>query len=231
MRRGLRFSSCRYIWQQSRFRVIKTVKDRSFSSQQMVQTWGTRQSQMCFKTFVRSLRFFSQDKDHKEDLEENQRLLSSLPSAVQTDETAPNQRNSPFSHHLQRCGCPSDVLDLTCQYAPTVRQVCSCLTLMWTTTKKMTNEQRLYELQLMYSHPAFDRLLQSAMKSVGHMRTEDIAYSLIAMVKLGVPQRSRVLQTFLRHCQVVNENLSNIMKTFFSFLICCVILVTHLIVL
>lgn len=66
----------------------------------------------------------------------------------------------------------------------------------------MSDEQQRYELQLMFEHPAFEKLLQRAMKDVGHMRNEDLAYSLLGMVKLGVPESSRVVQTFLRNCQV-----------------------------
>lgn len=102
---------------------------------------------------------------------------------------------------LESCGSPSDVLDLTGKYSPTARQVSHCLTHMWATTKKMTDEQRHYELQLMFEHPAFDQLLQRAMKTVVHISNEDVTYSLLSMVNLGVPQRSRVVQTFLRTCQ------------------------------
>ncbi|KAK1876823.1 FAST kinase domain containing protein 2 mitochondrial [Dissostichus eleginoides] len=63
-----------------------------------------------------------------------------------------------------------------------------------------------YELQLMFEHPGFDMLLQQAMTSVGKMGNRDVAYSLLSMVNLGVPQGSRVIQTFLRNCQ---ENLND----------------------
>ncbi|XP_044043972.1 FAST kinase domain-containing protein 2, mitochondrial [Siniperca chuatsi] len=210
MRWGLRFCSRRSLWQQRSFPVTTSIKDTSFPSQQLAHIWGTRQSQTCLaRSLVSSVRFYSQDRIHNEDLEEKEHLSSplalesALPAESQSDETASRQRQrrSPFLDHLRRCGSPSDVLDLTCQYSPTVRQVSNSLTHMWSTTKKMSDEQRRYELQLMFEHPAFDRLLQRAMKSVGHMRTEDMAYSLIGMVKLGVPQRSRVVQTFLRTCQ------------------------------
>ncbi|CAG06685.1 unnamed protein product [Tetraodon nigroviridis] len=110
------------------------------------------------------------------------------------------------------------VLDLTCKYAPTPRQVSNCLTHMWSTTKKMSEEQRLYELQLMFEHPALDRLLQSSIKTVAHMNTEDIAYALLSMVNLGIPQRSRVVQTFLRHCQ---EKLNDFDEKSLSILASC----------
>lgn len=226
MRRGLRFCSRRSLWQQHSFPGTTSNKNASFPSQQWAHIWGTKQS--LSGSLVRSVRFYSQDRIHSEDLEEKEHLLSplaesSLPTEVQTDETASRQetRRAPFYDHLQRCGSPSDVLDLTCQYAPTVRQVSNCLTHMWSTTKKMSDEQQRYELQLMFEHPAFDKLLQNAMKRVGHMRSEDIAYSLLGMVKLGVPQRSRVVQTFLRNCQVGSERLLNKHVLILAILLLC----------
>lgn len=136
------------------------------------------------------MRFYSQDSIHSEDLEATEHLSSRQ-----------SQRRYPFYDRLQQCGSPSDVLDLTCQYAPTVREVSNCLTHMWSTTKVMSDEQQRYELRLMFEHPAFHRLLQKAMNNLVHLRSTDLAYSLIGMVKLGVPQRSRVVQTYLRACQ------------------------------
>lgn len=226
MRRGLRFCSRSSLWQQHSFSGTTSIKSESFPSQQWAHIWGTKQS--LSGSLVRSVRFYSQDRIHSEDLEEKEHLLSplaesSLPTEVQTDETASRKepRQAPFYDHLRRCGSPSDVLDLTCQYAPTVRQVSNCLTHMWSTTKKMSDEQHRYELQLMFEHPAFDKLLQNAMKRVGHMRSEDIAYSLLGMVKLGVPQRSRVVQTFLRNCQVGSERLSNKHVLILAILLLC----------
>lgn len=216
MRWGLRICSRRSSWQQRSFLVTTSIKDTSVPSQQLAHIWGTRQNQTCLtSSLVRSVRFYSRGRIHDEDLEEKEHLShplaeSSLPAEIQSDETTSMQkpRRYPLMDHLQRCGSPSDVLDLTCQNAPTVRQVSNCLTHMWFSAKKMSDEQRRYELQLMFEHPAFDGLLQKAMKGVGHMRSDDVAYSLISMVKLGVPQRSRVVQTFLRSCQVSSERLS-----------------------
>lgn len=201
--RGLHLCTRRPISKPSGFTIINLSKDACFQSQRPTHSFNTRLS------FVRRLpssaRFFSRDGSYS-DLEDKAEgdLSSLLPCVVQTYETASVQRRrfSPFFGQLQRCGSPSDVLDLTCKYAPTPRQISNCLTHMWSTTKKMSEEQRLYELQLMFDHPALDRLLQSSMKTVGHMSTEDIAYSLLSMVNLGIPQRSRVVQAFLRHCQV-----------------------------
>lgn len=201
--RGLHLCTRRSISKPSGFTIINLSKNASFHSQRPTYNFITRLSFVGRR--ASSARFFSRDRSYS-DLEDKAEgnLSALLPSVVQTYETASVQRRrfSPFFSQLQRCGSPSDVLDLTCKYAPTPRQVSNCLTHMWSTTKKMSEEQRLYELQLMFDHPAFDRLLQSSMKTVGHMNTEDIAYSLLSMINLGIPQRSRVVQTFLRHCQV-----------------------------
>lgn len=201
--RGLYLCTHRSISKLSRFKRINLSKDASFQSQLTAYVFNTRLSFVGRR--ANSARFFSLDGSYSDLEDKAEGNVSSLqPSVVQTYETASVQRQrfSPFFGQLQRCGSPSDVLDLTCKYAPTPRQVSNCLTHMWSTTKKMSEEQRLYELQLMFDHPAFDTMLHSSMKTVGQMNTEDIAYSLLSMVNLGIPQRSRVVQTFLRHCQV-----------------------------
>ncbi|XP_049919715.1 FAST kinase domain-containing protein 2, mitochondrial isoform X2 [Epinephelus moara] len=215
MKRVLSYCSRRSLWQQRSFLVTSSVKeDISYSSQQLAHIWSTRQQTCLDKSLVSSVRFYSQGRIHSDDLDDKEQhpssslSQSSLPAEIQSDEKASRQtrRWSPFIDHLESCASPSDVLDLTCQYAPTFRQVSNCLTQMWSTTKKMAEEQRRYELQLMSEHPAFDKLLQLAMKGAGHMSNEDVAFSLLCMVNLGVPQHSRVVQTFLRACQ---ENLND----------------------
>lgn len=219
MKLALRFCSRRSLWQQHSFLVTASVKDASFPSQQLAHIWGTRRNQTHLaRSPVSSVRFYSQGGIHREDLGEEERLPSllaeesSLPAGIQSDERASRQgqrqSRGPFMDHLQLCGSPSDVLDLTCKYEPTLGQISNCLSHMWSVTKKMTEEQRHYEVHLMFDHPGFDTLLQKATKGAGDMRSKDVAYSLIAMVKLGVPQRSRVVQTFLRICQVGSERLS-----------------------
>ncbi len=226
MRRALRVCSRRSLWLKPILPVSTSIRDTSSPSQQLAHIWGSRQRQTCLtSSLLSSVRFYSQDSTHKEDLEEKEHLSappaeSLEPAEIQTDDSRRRQRSSPFADHLLHCSSPSDVLDLTCKYAPTIRQVSNCLNHMWSTTKKMTEEQKRYELRLMFEHPAFDGLLQQAMKNVGHMRTEDMAYSLISMIKLGVPHQSRVVQTFLRTCQVDGERLLN-RKTNVFF--CCVV--------
>ncbi|TMS11760.1 FAST kinase domain-containing protein 2, mitochondrial [Larimichthys crocea] len=183
MRLALRICSRRSPWQP----VTTSIKDLPFRIHPLAHIGDSRPS-----LAGTSVRFYSQDGVRSEDR---------LTPVISSDGATSNKPRFPFNDHLQQCGSPSDVLDLTCRYAPTVRQISNCLTHMWSATKKMADEQRRCELELMFEHPALDRLLQNAMKSAGHMRNEDLAYSLISMVKLGVPQRSRVVQTFLRACQ------------------------------
>ncbi|XP_077368459.1 FAST kinase domain-containing protein 2, mitochondrial isoform X1 [Festucalex cinctus] len=128
------------------------------------------------------------------------------------------QRRFPFSELLQQCGSPSDVLDLSQQFAPNPGQISNYLTRMWTVIKKMSDEKRRCELQLMFEHPAFDQLLQNAMTLLGSMQNENLAYSLLAMVNLGVPQRSRVVQLYLRACQ---EKLNDFDEKSLSILASC----------
>lgn len=197
MRRSLHFCSRRFPCYLGRLPATTSITDASVSSQQLARIWRTGQSQTCLPTsLIGSARFYSHDSRHSEDFEEKE------PAEIQVAATMQGQRPSSFIDRLALCSSPSDVLDLTCQYAPTARQNSSCLTQMWATTKMMSDEQARYELRLMFEHPAFEKLLQQSMKSVRFMTGEDMAYSVLYMVKLGVPQRSRVVQTFLRASQV-----------------------------
>ncbi|KAM6958421.1 FAST kinase domain-containing protein 2, mitochondrial [Tautogolabrus adspersus] len=221
VRWALRFCSRSSLCQHRSSLLTTSIKDKSFHTQQLALILGARQTQTSLSgSLVSSVRFYSQERTHNEDSEEKEHLSSSLPAEVRSDDPASRrpQWMSAFMDHLQGCGSPSDVLDLTCEYSPTPRQVSNCLTHMWSCMKKMTDEQRHYELRLMFEHPAFDQLLQMAMKNVGHMRSEDLAYSLLSIVNLGVPQRSRVVQTFLRACQ---ENLNDFDEKGLSILSSC----------
>lgn len=210
MRRGLHLYSRRFHWHPGRLPATASITDASVSSQQLAHIWRTGQSQTCPpRSLIGSARFYSHDSRHSEDLEEKE------PAVIQTAASRHRQQSSPFIDRLSRCGSPTDVLDLTCLYAPTVRQISHCINQMWSTTKKMSEEQSRYELQLMFEHPAFEKLLQLAMKSVRFMTGDDIVYSLLYMVKLGVPQRSRVVQTFLRASQVGSNRLSYSRQTCF----------------
>lgn len=201
------------LWQRRGFRVTASMKDTSVPGPHLTQIGTAKLNQTCFsRSLVGTVRFYSQDKIFSN-------LGSKLPAEI-PHEDSPRQRprGHIFNDILEQCGSPSDVLDLTCRYAPTGRQLSNCLTHMWATVKRMPEEQRRYELQLMFEHPAYGRLMQTAMNSVGHMRGEDLVYSLISMVNLGVPEHSRVVQTFLRTCQ---ENLNDFDERDLSILASC----------
>lgn len=153
-----------------------------------------------------SVRFYS---SHNPEAEEDLLLVrpprvpkhtASPPSLRPQDQASPAKRVS-FYNRLQECGSPTDILDLVARFEPTQRRVSNCLTRIWEITKKMTEEQRRYELPLMFEHASFEGLLDRVMLDAGLMRTDDLAYCLLATVKLGVGQRSRVVQTLLRACQ------------------------------
>ncbi|TNN51474.1 FAST kinase domain-containing protein 2, mitochondrial [Liparis tanakae] len=214
-------------WGLRLFLSAKAIKSPSFPNQQLAHMRGSvgSQTRQLDVSPVGSVRFYSRGRVHSEAVEEEKRLSSPVGDSALSTETLYDeadsgqaQKRSPFSDLLQPCGSPSDVLDLTLRYSPNVREVSNCLTHMWSVTKKMSEEQRRFELQLMFEHPAFDPFLQKAMKRVGHMRSEDLAYSLLGMVKLGVPQGSRVVQTFLRSCQ---ENLNDFDEKGLSILASC----------
>uniref|UniRef100_A0A665TFM8 FAST kinase domains 2 n=1 Tax=Echeneis naucrates TaxID=173247 RepID=A0A665TFM8_ECHNA len=196
MRLALRLCSRRSSWTQSRFLTTVPVQHTSCPSL-LSHIWATRQSR---PSQVSLVKFYSQD-----NIQSKEKEVLSIPlidSAIPAETSSENiHRADYFSDKVKKCASPSDVLDLTCQYACTVRQISNCLTHMWSTTKKMSDEQRTYEMQLMFEHPGFELLLQSATKNVVHMRSEDVAYALLSIINLGVPQRSRVVQTLLRTSQ------------------------------
>ncbi|CAG5932805.1 unnamed protein product [Menidia menidia] len=209
IKRSLRFCCSRSLWQQRCFLVTASTPDSSFPGQTHARILDRRLNRLCpLGRHVTEIRFYSQGKNLSDELEGGNHFTPKLavlpPSAeIKFDESDSEQKpgRSPFYDYLQSCHSPSDVLDLTCKYSPTIRQVSNCLTQMWSSTKKMSDDQRRCELRLMFEHPAFEKLMQKALSSVQHMRDDDLTYSLLSMVSLGVPQHSRVVQTYLRTCQ------------------------------
>lgn len=217
MRWSLRFSCGKFLWKQ-RFQVKASIRDSYFTTHQPVCFVGSKQYQKCVPgSLVSAERFHSQGGNHREEPEESSHLSSQLaelsPAEVHLDGMA-SEQSSPFMIHLQQCRSPSDILDLTCKYAPQVRQISTCLTYMWSSLKTMSHEQRRYELRLMFEHPEFDKFLQRVTSSVRHMHNNDIVHSLLSMINMGVPHRSRVVQTFLRTCQVGSSRSSTNAQTF-----------------
>ncbi|XP_015244422.1 PREDICTED: FAST kinase domain-containing protein 2 [Cyprinodon variegatus] len=205
MRWSLRFCYRRFPWKPLSTPMPAAFDSIALTRNDTICCWGGRRNQNYLSGTLGATRFFSHGGNQNGDLEESNSVTSerSLSTDTKIDQTSSQQRHrrSHFQDLLHQCGSPSDVLDLASKYSATVHQVSNCLNQMWTSTKKMSDEQRRYELQLMFEHPEFDHLLQRAMRSIKHMRNNDVAYSLLSMVNLGVPQQSRVIQTFVRTCQ------------------------------
>lgn len=111
----------------------------------------------------------------------------------------------PYHEKLLACRSPVDVLDLSGQYTMTLKRLSNTLGRVWEAFKAMPENQRSYQLQLVYEHPAFQDLCLRIMSDAHKMKQSDAAYCLLALVRLGVPQRSRVVQTLLRVTQVSKQ--------------------------
>ncbi|XP_069790353.1 FAST kinase domain-containing protein 2, mitochondrial [Narcine bancroftii] len=106
-----------------------------------------------------------------------------------------------FHSELQQCTSPSDVLDLYEQSIITWKHISYSLMTIWETTKRMSDDQKRYERKLMFEHLVFEKICRQALKEAPLMSCNDLVYSLFAVVKIGVPQQSRLVHTLLRVTQ------------------------------
>ncbi|XP_036028613.1 FAST kinase domain-containing protein 2, mitochondrial isoform X2 [Onychomys torridus] len=115
-------------------------------------------------------------------------------------------RPTPVNHKklAQECNSLSDVLD-TFSKAPTFPGS-SYFLAMWTIAKRISEDKRRFEIQLMFSHPAFSQLCEQLMREARIMHYDHLLFSLNAIMKLGVPQNTLMVQTVLRTIQErINE--------------------------
>ncbi|CAO2624797.1 FAST kinase domain-containing protein 2, mitochondrial [Lemmus lemmus] len=115
-------------------------------------------------------------------------------------------RPTPMSHKklAQECNSLSDVLD-TFSRAPTFPSS-SYFLAMWTIAKRISEDKRRFEIQLMFGHPAFNQLCEQMMREAKIMHYDHLLFSLNAIMKLGVPQNTLMVQTLLRMIQErINE--------------------------
>lgn len=103
----------------------------------------------------------------------------------------------------QECNSLSDVLD-TFSEAPTFPSS-NYFSAMWTIAKRMSDDQRRFEKQLMFKHPAFTQLCEHMMREAKILHCDHLLFSLHAVVKLGIPQNTLLVQTLLR---VVQERIN-----------------------
>ncbi|XP_077061478.1 FAST kinase domain-containing protein 2, mitochondrial [Siphateles boraxobius] len=126
-------------------------------------------------------------------------------ASTETSEPLDKAERAPVYSHLQNCFCPTDVLDTLKQFPASQHLISNIFTRIWESTKKLTDEQRSCELRLMYEHPGFEEVCERAVTEAWRMKSDDLAYSLLAIVNLGVSQNTRVVQTLLR---VIQERLN-----------------------
>nr|XP_048315154.1 FAST kinase domain-containing protein 2, mitochondrial [Myodes glareolus] len=115
-------------------------------------------------------------------------------------------RPTPMSHKklAQECNSLSDVLDAFSR-APTFPSS-SYFLAMWTIAKRISEDKRRFEIQLMFGHPAFNQLCGQMMREAKIMHYDHLLFSLNAVMKLGVPQNTLMVQTLLRTIQErINE--------------------------
>ncbi|XP_029789834.1 FAST kinase domain-containing protein 2, mitochondrial isoform X2 [Suricata suricatta] len=120
---------------------------------------------------------------------------------VLTKETKPTPVN--YRKLAQECSSLSDVLD-TFSEAPTFPSS-NYVSAMWTVAKRLSEDQKRAEKQLMFNHPAFSQLCEQMMREAKIMHCDHLLFSLLAVVKLGIPQNTRLVQTLLR---VVQERIN-----------------------
>ncbi|KFP24401.1 FAST kinase domain-containing protein 2, partial [Colius striatus] len=77
----------------------------------------------------------------------------------------------------------------------------NCLTKVWKLFKNLSEDQQRYEKQLIFEHPAFVKLCQQLLQDSRRMTRGDLVFNLHAVVNLGVPQNTRLVQTLVRVCQ------------------------------
>ncbi|NXP88640.1 FAKD2 protein, partial [Passerina amoena] len=83
------------------------------------------------------------------------------------------------------------------------------LTMTWRLYKNLSEEQQRYEKRLIFEHPAFVKLCQQLLRDARRMTRGDLVFSLHALVNLGVPQNTLLLQTLVRVCQEKLNQLDN----------------------
>ncbi|XP_032046031.1 FAST kinase domain-containing protein 2, mitochondrial [Aythya fuligula] len=117
--------------------------------------------------------------------------------------------NEQFFNSLRKCTCPSDVLDLASESAVSLKHFTNCLTTAWRLLKTLSEDQQRYEKQLIFEHPVFVKLCQHLLRDARRMTRADLVFSLHAVVNLGVPQNTLLVQTLLRVCQEKLNQLDN----------------------
>ncbi|XP_007934142.1 FAST kinase domain-containing protein 2, mitochondrial [Orycteropus afer afer] len=130
-------------------------------------------------------------------------LKKNFPQEVSNDDVLIKDAKPSSGKLFQEYNSLSDVLDVFSK-APTFPSS-NYFVAMWKIAKRMSEDQKCFEKQLMFSHPAFKQLCEQMMREAKIMHCDHLLFSLHAMVKLGIPQNTLLVQTLLR---VVQERIN-----------------------
>ncbi|XP_074155014.1 FAST kinase domain-containing protein 2, mitochondrial isoform X2 [Sminthopsis crassicaudata] len=103
-------------------------------------------------------------------------------------------------HLIQQCNSMSDVLDMFSKF-PKLSS-CRYLITMWKIAKNMSEDQRRFERQLLYEHPAFNQLCNQVMKDAKIVKLQQLMFTLYSLIKIGIPQNTYLIQVLLRVVQI-----------------------------
>uniref|UniRef100_A0A673KWS6 FAST kinase domain-containing protein 2-like n=1 Tax=Sinocyclocheilus rhinocerous TaxID=307959 RepID=A0A673KWS6_9TELE len=163
---------------------------------------------------LKQIRYYSQSGEEVLNVQ-----IKRAAASPETSELSDKAERTPFYTHLQNSSCPTDVLDTLKRFPASHQHLSSIFSRMWESSKRMTDEQRRCELQLMFEHPVFEEVCERTVTEAWRMRSEDLAYSLLAIVNLGVSQNTGVVQTLLR---VIQERLNQFDIRSLSVLASCI---------
>uniref|UniRef100_A0A8C0ET14 FAST kinase domains 2 n=1 Tax=Bubo bubo TaxID=30461 RepID=A0A8C0ET14_BUBBB len=127
--------------------------------------------------------------------------LEKLDDSGSSKVTPVMDHSEPFFNSLRKCTCPCDALDLASESAVSIKHFTNCLTTVWRLFKNLSEDQQRYEKQLIFEHPMFAKLCQQLLRDSRRMSRGDLVFSLHAVVNLGVPQNTLLVQTLVRVCQ------------------------------
>ncbi|XP_036613009.1 FAST kinase domain-containing protein 2, mitochondrial [Trichosurus vulpecula] len=116
-------------------------------------------------------------------------------------------------HLIKHCNSMSDVLDIFSKF-PRFSS-CNYFISMWKIAKNMSEDQKRFERQLLYEHPAFNQLCDQVMKEAKTVKLQQVIFTLYALIKIGIPQNTYLVQVLLR---VVQERINECDETCLSVL-------------
>ncbi|XP_074047624.1 FAST kinase domain-containing protein 2, mitochondrial isoform X2 [Macrotis lagotis] len=114
---------------------------------------------------------------------------------------------------IQQCNSMSDVLDMFAKF-PKLSS-CNYFITMWKVAKNMSEDQKRFERQLLYQHPSFNQLCDQVMKEAKTVKLQQLMFTLYALIKIGIPQNTYLVQVLLR---VVQERINECDETCLSVL-------------